>query len=55
MLGGLRELFGGLSERGRFWLAVVMVVAVVGVLVAMMVMGVDVVAVFGPLWAMLGG
>ncbi len=51
MLGGLRELFGGLSERGRFWLAVVIVVAVVVVLVAMMRMGVDV----GPLWGMLGG
>ena len=49
MLGGLRELFGGLSERGRFWLAVVMVVALVAVLVVMMVMGVDP----APLWGLL--
>ena len=47
MLGGLRELFGGLSGRGRFWLAVVMVVAVV--VVAMMGTDVD----LAPLWGLL--
>ena len=51
MLGGLRELFGGLSERGRFWLAVVIVVALLAVFVTMIVTGVDAT----PLWAMLGG
>jgi hypothetical protein len=51
MLGGLRELFGGLSGRGRFWLAVVIIGALLAVFVAMMVTGVDAT----PLWALLGG
>ncbi len=51
MWSGLRELFGGLSERGRFWLAVVIVVALLAVFVTMVVMGVD----LAPLWGVLGG
>ena len=51
MWSGLRELFGGLSERGRFWLAVVIIGALLAVFVTMVVMGVD----LTPLWAMLGG
>ena len=51
MWSGLRELFGGLSERGRFWLAVVIVVALVAVFVTMVVTGVD----LAPLWGVLGG
>ena len=51
MWSGLRELFGGLSPRGRFWLAVVIIAAVVAVFVAMTVAGVD----SAPLWALLGG
>ena len=35
MWSGLRELFSGLSPRGRFWLAVVVVVALLAVFVTM--------------------
>jgi hypothetical protein len=51
MWSGLRELFVGLSERGRFWLAVVVILALLAVFVTMTVTGVD----LAPLWAMLGG
>ena len=51
MWSGLRELFGGLSERGRFWLAVVIILALLAVFVTVTVSGVDA----GPLWALLGG
>ena len=51
MWSALRELFAGLSPRGRFWLAVVLILAVIVVLVTMMVTGVD----SAPMWAMLGG
>ena len=44
-------MFGGLSERGRFWLAVVVILALLAVFVTMTVTGVD----LAPLWAMLGG
>jgi hypothetical protein len=45
----LRELFGGLSARGRFWLAVVLVLAVLAIFVTMTATGVDAT----PLWALL--
>jgi hypothetical protein len=51
MWSGLRELFGGLSERGRFWLAVVVILALLAVFVTMVVRGVD----LAPLWGVLGG
>ena len=51
MWSGLRELFGGLSERGRFWLAVVIILVLLAVFVTMTVTGVD----LTPLWALLGG
>ena len=51
MWGGLRELFGGLSPRGRFWLAVVIILALVVVFVTMAVTGAD----LGPWWGVLGG
>ena len=51
MWSGLRELFGGLSEKGRFWLAVVIILALLAVFVTMTVTGVDAT----PLWALLGG
>jgi len=51
MWSALRELFGGLSPRGRFWLAVVMVVALIAAFVTMTVAGVD----LTPFWAILGG
>ncbi|MFN8466318.1 MAG: hypothetical protein U0X20_12245 [Caldilineaceae bacterium] len=51
MWGALRELFGGLSERGRFWLAVVLILALLAIFVTMIVTGVDAT----PLWALLGG
>ena len=51
MWSGLRELFGGLSERGRFWLSVVIIAALLAVFVTMTVTGVD----LTPLWALLGG
>ena len=51
MWSGLRELFGGLSEKGKFWLAVVIIAALLAVFVTMTVTGVD----LTPLWALLGG
>jgi hypothetical protein len=51
MWGGLRELFGGLPEKGRFWLAVVIILALLAVFVTMIVTRVD----LAPLWALLGG
>ena len=50
MWSALRELFAGLSPRGRFWLAVVLILALLAVFVTMTVTGVD----LTPLWAMLG-
>ena len=47
----LRELLGGLSPRGRFWLAVVIILTLLAVFVTMTVTGVDVT----PWWAILGG
>ena len=41
MWSGLRELFGGLSERGRFWLAVVIIFVLLAVFVTMTVTGVE--------------
>jgi hypothetical protein len=51
MWDALRELFGGLSMRGRFWLAVVIVLALLAVFVTITVTGVDATH----LWALLGG
>lgn len=51
MWSGLRELFGGLSPRGRFWLAVVIVVALLAVFVTMTLAGADLTL----LWRLLGG
>ena len=51
MWSGLRELFGGLSPRGRFWLAVVIIVALIAVVVTMAVTGAD----SAPWWAIVGG
>ena len=50
MWTALRELFAGLTPRGRFWLAVVFVLALIAVLVTMTVTGVD----LTPFWAILG-
>jgi uncharacterized membrane protein YhaH (DUF805 family) len=51
MWSSLRELFSGLSPRGRFWLAVVLTLALVAVFVTMTVTGAD----SAPWWAILGG
>jgi hypothetical protein len=51
MFSALRELFTGLSPRGRFWLAVILILALLAVFVTMTVTGVDAT----PLWALLGG
>ncbi len=51
MWGALRELFGGLSERGRFWLAVVLVVALLLIFVTLRLTGGD----ESGLWGLLGG
>jgi uncharacterized membrane protein YhaH (DUF805 family) len=51
MWSALRELFSGLSPRGRFWLAVVIILALLAVFVTMTVTGVE----STPLWALLGG
>lgn len=51
MWSALRELFTGLSPRGRFWLAVVIILALIAVFVTMTVTGVD----LAPFWAILGG
>jgi hypothetical protein len=51
MWTALRELFTGLSPRGRFFLAVVLILSVLAVFVTMTVTGVDAT----PLWALLGG
>jgi hypothetical protein len=51
MWTALRELFTGLSPRGRFWLAVVISAALAAVLVTMAVTGVD----LAPWWGILGG
>ena len=51
MWTALRELFGGLSPAGRFWLAVVVIAALLVVFVTLTMRGVDA----GPLWALLGG
>ena len=50
MWSALRELFGGLSPAGRFWLALAVIAALLGVFVTLIVTGVDA----GPLWALLG-
>ena len=51
MWSALRELFGGLSPKGRFWLAVVIILTLLAVFVTMTMTGVDVT----PWWAILGG
>ena len=51
MWSALRELFSGLSPRGRFWLAVVIILALLAVFVTMTVTGVD----LTPFWTILGG
>jgi hypothetical protein len=51
MFTALRELFTGLSPRGRFWLAVILILTLLAVFVTMTVTGVDAT----PLWALLGG
>jgi hypothetical protein len=51
MWSSLRELFTGLSPRGRFWLAVVLILVLLAVFVTMTVTGVD----STPFWALLGG
>jgi hypothetical protein len=51
MFTALRELFTGLSPRGRFWLAVILILVLLAVFVTMTVTGVDAT----PLWALLGG
>ncbi len=51
MWTALRDLFGGLSPRGRFWLAVVIVAALLAIFVTLTLTGVDA----GPLWSLLGG
>ena len=51
MLPALRDLFAGLSPRGRFWLTVVIILALIAVFVTMTVTGVD----LTPFWALLGG
>jgi hypothetical protein len=50
MWSALRELFGGLSPVGRFWLALAVIAAILVVFVTLIVTGVDA----GPLWALLG-
>lgn len=49
MWSALRELFAGLSPRGRFWLAVVLILALLAVFVTMTAAGGD----LAPWWAML--
>jgi hypothetical protein len=51
MWTALRDLFTGLSPRGRFWLSVVIIFVLLAVFVTMTVTGVD----LTPLWALLGG
>lgn len=51
MWTALRELFGGLSPRARFWLAVVLILAFLAVFITLVVTGAD----LTPLWAILGG
>ncbi len=55
MLTALRDLFTGLSPRGRFWLSVVIILVLLAVFVTMTVTGVDTTTLFAPLWALLGG
>ena len=50
MWSALRELFGGLSPAGRFWLALAVIAALLAVFVTLIVSGVDA----RPLWALLG-
>jgi hypothetical protein len=50
MWSALRELFSGLSAAGRFWLAVVVVIALLAVFITMTLAGVDA----APLWGLLG-
>jgi hypothetical protein len=47
----LGELFAGMSMRGRFWLAIVLILALLAVFVTITVTGVDAT----PLWVLLGG
>ena len=51
MFASLRDLFTGLTPRGRFWLSVVIILALLAVFVTMIMTGVD----LTPLWALLGG
>jgi hypothetical protein len=51
MWNGLHELFAALSPRGRFWLAVLIVVALLAVFVTMTLAEVDTAV----LWRLLGG
>jgi hypothetical protein len=51
MWSALRELFTGLTPRGRFYLAVVLILAVLAIFITMILTGVDAT----PLWALLGG
>ncbi len=50
MWTALRELFANLTSRGRFWLSVVIIAALLAIFVTMTVTGVD----LTPLWALLG-
>jgi hypothetical protein len=54
MWAALRELFANVNPRGRFWLAVVIILALLAVFVTMTVTGVDTTTLFAPLWALLG-
>ena len=51
MWGALRELMAGLSPRGRFWMAVAVVAALVVALIVLVYAGLDT----GPLFKLLGG
>jgi hypothetical protein len=51
MWSALRELFASLAPQGRFWLAVVIILALIAVFVTITVTGAD----LTPFWAILGG
>lgn len=51
MWTSLRELFVSLTPHGRFWLAVVIILALIAVFVTITVTGTD----SAPFWAILGG
>lgn len=50
MWPAVRELFVSLSPRGRFWLAVLILLALIAVFVTITVTGLDA----APFWAILG-